>query len=341
MTFWLLFKRWIISRFAHLNGRMLGLVVLAYGVIGWLLLYGAGETAMTQSLSRYVYYLIVTASTVGYGDYSPVTEWGQWITSFWIIPGGLGLFAVVIGHVTGSLVDYWRRGLQGKRSIRVKNHLLILGWNGQRTIQLIRLLQSGVHGERPIVLCARAEIENPLPGEVEFVRVASFTDAEGIARAKVEHASSIIIDNPEDDITLSAALFCAHKNPSAHLLAYFQDDAISQILKQHYPHAECVPSVSVEMLAKAAVDPGSSQLHHELLSTSQGMTQYCARYPSNATEIDTGDLFGQLKQEYDATLIGIDQGQGIILNPPMGTKVLPGDRLFYIAAQRLPHWSAA
>lgn len=341
MTFWLLFKRWIISHFAHLNGRILGLVVLAYGGIGWLLLHGAGETEMTQSLGRYVYYLMVTASTVGYGDYSPATEAGQWITAFWIIPGGLGLFAVVIGHVTSALVDYWRRGLRGKRSLTVKNHILVLGWNGQRTIQLIRLLQSGVHGDRPIVLCVRPEMENPLPGEVEFVRVTSFTDAEGIARAGIDSASSIIIDNPEDDITLSAALFCAHKNPSAHLLAYFQDDALSQILKQHYPHAECVPSVSVEMLAKAAVDPGSSQLHHELLSTAQGMTQYCARYPTNASTTDVGTLFNQLKHEYDTTLIGIDKGEGITLNPSLQTEVAPGDRLFYIAAERLPHWSAA
>lgn len=338
MTIWLLFQKWAIRNFAQLNGRNLLLTLLGYGAISWLLLTLAGEQALTGSLTDFIYYLLVTASTVGYGDMSPTTTAGKWIAALLVIPGGLGLFAMAIGRAASLFIHYWKSGLMGKRSLNVNNHILILGWNEQRTLQLIKMLQHEEKNRRSIVLCVRPEMENPLPGEIEFVRVASFTDQESMAKAGIESANCILIDNPEDDITLSAALFCASKNPEAHLLAYFHDEALSQLLKQHCPNAECIPSVSVEMLAKAAVDPGSSGLHHELLSTTKGMTQYSVIYPDNAVTTSIEALFSTFKHHHEATLIAIDTGNGVELNPSLQRVVPPGAKLFYISDERVPQF---
>lgn len=335
MTLWLLFQRWAVRNFSQLNSRNLLLTLLAYGAISWLLLALAGEKELTSSLTDFIYYLFVTASTVGYGDMSPTTVFGKWVVSLFVIPGGLGLFAMAIGRVASLFLRYWRSGLMGKRSLKVNNHILILGWNEQRTLHLIKMLQHEEKKRRKIVLCVRPEMENPLPGEIEFVRVTSFTDQEGMKRAGIGHASCILIDNPEDDITLSAALFCSNKNPDAHLLAYFKDDALSQLLKQHCPNAECIPSVAVEMLAKAAVDPGSSELHHELLSTTEGMTQYSVNYPDNAQKTTIEALFAAFKRDYEATLIAVDAGNGVELNPSLDREVPPGSKLFYISDERV------
>ncbi|WP_299018313.1 potassium channel family protein [uncultured Photobacterium sp.] len=335
MALWLFFQRWAIRNFSQLNGRNLLLTLLGYAAISWLLLAFAGENELTGSFTNFIYYLFVTASTVGYGDMSPTTAMGKWVVSLFVIPGGLGLFAMAIGRIASLFIRYWKSGLMGKRSLKVNNHILVLGWNEQRTLHLIKMLQHEEKGRRPIVLCVRPEIENPLPGEVEFVRVASFTDQEGMVRAGIDSASCILIDNPEDDITLSAALFCTSKNPKAHLLAYFKDEALSQLLKQHCPNAECIPSVAVEMLAKAAVDPGSSELHHELLSTTEGMTQYSVRYPANSPSTTIEALFATFKQDYEATLIAIDTGDGVELNPSLQREVPPGCKLFYISDERV------
>ncbi|MGF1717711.1 potassium channel family protein [Photobacterium chitinilyticum] len=335
MSLWILFQRWAVRNFTQLNGRNLLITLLGYSVISWLLLTFAGEDNLTRSFTDFVYYLFVTASTVGYGDMSPTTTMGKWVASLFVIPGGLGLFALGVGRVASFFIYYWKSGLLGKRSLKVNNHILVLGWNEQRTLHLIKMLQHEEKGNRPIVLCVRPEIENPLPGEVEFVRVTSFTDNEGMKRAGIDSASCILIDNPEDDITLSAALYCVSKNPKAHLLAYFNDEALSQLLKQHCPNAECIPSVAVEMMAKAAVDPGSSELHHELLSTTQGMTQYSVTYPQNAAITTIEALFSTFKQQYDATLIAIDSGNGVELNPSLQREVQPGSKLFYISDERV------
>lgn len=334
MSLWLQVRSWLLRQFGELDGRNLLLAFVAYVSISWIVLIWIGETGLTGSLTDFIYYLVVTASTVGYGDMSPVTDVGKWFVMLFVIPFGLGLFAISIGQLATLMVIYWKSSLLGRRRVKVTNHILILGWNEQRTLHLIAMLQHEEANRRRIVLCVRPEMENPLPGEIEFIRVPAFTDQDGMQKAGLASASCIIIDNPEDDVTLSAALYCSNVNPTAHVLAYFNDESLSKLLKLHCPNAECIPSVSVEMLAKAAVDPGSSALHHELLNSNQGMTQYSVTYPG--TEPTTVEaLFSLFKTQHEAILIAVDHGDGINLNPPLSERIDTGTRIFYISDERI------
>ena len=339
MPKWYRVRRWIASSFQHLSGIHLLGILISYTFASWLLLHVAGEDALTSPFVNFIYYLLVTASTVGYGDLSPHTDAGKWIVALFIIPCGLSLFAVSVARLANTTLVYWRRGLLGKRHLEVKNHILILGWNEQRTLHLINMLLHEEKNKRPIVLYVRAEIENPMPKEIDFVYTTSFTDDTTMTRAKIEEANCIIIDNKEDDITFAAALFCANKNPTAHILAYFQEETLSTLLKKHCPNAECIPSVSVEMMAKSAVDPGSSELHHELLNTQKGMTQYIITYPATAKQTTVNQLFLHFKEKYDATLIGLRRDKNIYVNPALSEKILPNDHIFYIADERIACFS--
>ncbi|UJF16937.1 ion channel [Vibrio sp. SS-MA-C1-2] len=338
MEFWRLCRRWFISHISHITKKTLLIALTSYLVISWLLLIIAQEEQLTHSTSQFIYYILVTASTVGYGDLSPSTPLGQWVVALFVIPVGLSLFGVIIGQLASAAIQYWRSGILGTREVNVKDHILILGWNEQRTLHLINMLQHEVKEHRAIVLCVRPEMENPLPGKIEFVRVNSFTDPQVAELTSMKTANCIIIDNPEDDITLSAALYSSHLNPKAHLLAYFHDESLAKLLKQHCPNAECIPSVAVEMLAKAAIDPGSSELHHELLTSHKGMTQYSVIYQGENREI--ASLFQKFKEQNDATLIAIEQQGEIIINPDLTTKISQGDKIFYIADERIDnfHW---
>lgn len=338
MSLWLTFKKWLNSNLFNLSTRNLTLLLIAYVSLSWGLLTLSGEQSLTSELSTFIYFLMVTASTVGYGDHSPQTAIGKWIVVLFVIPGGLTLFAALIGRLASGAVDYWRAGILGKRRVGVENHILLLGWNGQRTMHLIRMLQHEEEGKRPIVLCSRSDIENPLPGEIGFVKVNSYTDAQEMEKAAIDKAGCIVVDNLEDDITLSAALYSANVNPTAHLLAYFKDEALSRLLSQHCPNAECIPAVGAEMLAKAAVDPGSSALHQELLASTRGMTQYSTVYPQANSPITVEQAFDYMKRHFHSTLIALDVGKGIELNPDLDRVISSGSRVFYIADERIENF---
>lgn len=338
MTKWHIFQRWLSCQSKQLTSKHIFVALVVYTALSWIMLNFTNEQALTSSLVDFIYYLLVTASTVGYGDLSPQTDAGKWIVALFIIPCGLSIFAIAVAHIANVMIAHWRSGLLGKRNLNVSGHILILGWNSQRTLHLINMLLHEEKNKRPIVLCVRADIENPLPKDIDFVHTTSFTDDITMSRTGLKEASCIIIDNQQDDITFAAALFCASKNPNAHILAYFQEEVLSQLLKSHCPNAECIPSVSVEMLAKSALDPGSSALHHELLNTQKGMTQYSVTYPATAKKTTVNALFLYFKEKYDVTLIGIRRNHEIQLNPPLTAEIIPNDTLFYIADERVSHF---
>lgn len=336
-------RKIILRHYTEMRWHSILASIAIYMVCSFILLYFAGETGLIQH-DNFVYWLIVTASTVGYGDYSPETTVGKYVVALFIIPFGLGLFALTIGRLAAFMSFQWRKGVQGLKHLNYDNHILIIGWHDIRTMHLIELLlteQEHTASPKQIVLCAMKEIDNPMPDQIGFVRTRSFSDDADMTRACIDSAASIIIDNPEDDITMTAALYAYSRNPNAHMIAYFQDEKLGKLLRSHCPTVEYTPSVSVEMLAKAAVDPGSSYLHHQLLNVSEGMTQYSLLVPKLAQPITVKDLFLRFKTDYDATLIAIQQTYDaqLQINPKFETEVHQGMTVYYIADERINNFN--
>ena len=340
MLNWVKLKKLCVRYFSELRWYTLVLALLFYTVSSWILLFLADETAFLNA-SDYFYWLIVTGSTVGYGDMSPATSAGKLIVALYVIPLGLSIFALVIGRIASWVSDQWRKGARGLKPLNVSNHILIIGWNEKRTHQLLKLLikEKVDTTENPdIVLCVKADIENPRPSEIEFVHVSSFNQDEDMDRACITTASTILIDNPHDDVTLTTALYCSKRNPKAHKVAYFEDESLVALLQQHCPEVECTPSVAVEMLAKSVFDPGSSLLHHDLLDVEEGQAQFSVNLPCTIKDITVETLFLGLKKQYNATFIGFsapERVNKISVNPDFNDIVRPGNKVFYIAEHRI------
>jgi voltage-gated potassium channel len=340
-------RKLFVKVFAEMRWYSIVLALLFYGFTSWILLYLSGEEALTQSVD-FIYWLVVTGSTVGYGDLSPSSSAGKLMVAFYIIPMGLSIFALVLGRVATWVSNQWQKGARGLKNLEVEDHILVLGWNGHRTIRLLELLireRASIADDPMIVLCVRADITNPLPDHIEFVKVSTFSNDVDMDKACVATARTVLMDNPEDDLTMTTALYCSQRNPNAQMVAYFNDESLVGLLQKHCPNVECTPSVAVEMLAKSAFDPGSSLLHHDLLDVNHGQAQYSVSIPADLPPLKVANIFDLLKRQYRATLIGMAKAEeqlNILVNPDLDVMLYPGDKIYYIADQRIMnlHWPA-
>lgn len=339
---------WFIIRLFHvLRRRVLSMSwPLLMGAVGlhalstWLLLAPlAGETRLAD-LTNFVYWYVTTATTVGYGDLSPATDLGKWCTALWVMPGGIALFAGLIGKTTTGLMDFWRRGMRGQRSYaHLQDHIVLLGYHGESTHTMVELLrQDPATAGLPIVLCTCGAMENPLPDQVQFVCGESLTNLNLLRRAGVPRAGRLVVYGLNDDQTLATAMTIGALQPQGHVVVHFHDREHAALLKQHYPRIECTTNQTVEILVRAAQDPGSSAVVSELLSIQDGPTAFTLTLPPTMAETHFGALFHGLKDRHNITVFGFAEnlhGQPPLLNPSLGTHVPGGSILFYMASARL------
>jgi len=314
-------------------------VTVIHFAVSWALIALVGGEIITSG-KIFWYFYATTATTVGYGDYAPVTAAGRAITIIWVMPGGIALFTTIIAKGVQQFTERWRRRLRGLGNYeKLADHVVILGWHGTRTQRMVDHILGG-QGEdkREIVLCSAQTIENPMPDQVRFVRAAALNTPDLLKRAGVATAAFVIAFGHDDNETLAAALGAAAVNGEAHIVAYFDQQSFADLLKSHCPRAEFNVSLSIEMMVRSAQDPGSGRVQRQLLSTLEGPTQFSLQVPLDADPVTYGALFKELKHKHDATLFGFAEsalGDDLILNASLAAHVGPGMILYFMAARRL------
>jgi len=318
-------------------------LVFAQAGITYLLFIAAGETELVENPLQFLYYNMVVVSTVGFGDFSPVTHYGKMVVSIFQIPSGLIIFATFIGKITQLFINIARSNMSGNNDFsHLNDHILLLSWDDHSTEQIVQLiLGDKKRKKRQILLCVTDDITNPLPGnnDVSFVRLRTFSDKKELQRIALSKAQRIIVDGKSDDETLAIALSIAtYASKDANISAHFFDKSKAQLLKIHCPQIECSTDSSAQMMVRSMQDPGSSQVAEHLFSTLSGATLYCLHVPELNKPIYFEPLANKLKSKYAIILIALSHfknGDDMTLNPSPETIINSGDFLHYIANERI------
>ncbi len=327
-------------RLLQLNWQLLATLIAGHFLIAWSLMTLAQESTLT-SYDVFYYFYLVTASTVGYGDFSPQTHAGQIVTSLFIIPGGTILFAGVIGKITTTLVNAWRMNMKGQLDLnsQLHDHLVIMGWHRETTSRMIDLIYGDQRRQtRDVVLVSTREMDNPDPDRVSFIKTDNLASEDAWWRAGLAKAARIIITGHNDDNTLTTALSLAAGDTKAHVVCYFDDPDMARLLKAHAPEVECHISTTIEMLVRSAQDPGSSRVQSQLLSTLTGPTQFSMQIPENCPPCSFAQLITFFKTHHDVLVLGVAnsiQGDDLTLNPPADYHVKAGMLVYYMSQHRL------
>ncbi len=317
---------------------LLALLLLHYAS-SWLLMIAVGEPVLIEP-GNWFYFYVTTATTVGYGDFSPDTLGGRLVAAIFLMPGAVVLFAAFLGKLSSFFIEIWRRGMQGKADYsQLRDHIVILGWHPEKTNRMVQLIFGDTRRlSREVVLCTDQDMENPLPHQVRFVRGEQLTDQDIFDRAAIERASRIIVFQETDDQTLATCLSVCATKTKAHIVAWFEHYRMAKLVESHCPQVECHTSISVDLLVRSAQDPGSSRLQSQLLSTLEGPTQYSIQVPNDFSGTTFGQLLKVMKGRHEAIALGIADtitGNDLLLNPPSQQPVRAGQFVYFMSAQRI------
>ena len=167
--------------------------------------------AEDQIFEKYTWWLSVTITTVGYGDYSPLTTYGR-VCAGVIMFIGIGTAGLVIGKAAESVIDFVNKNRKGLRKMSHAKHTAIMGYRQGRAEKVIAELLSNNPAEK-LDLCSFGQKENPIrfdipPGNVAVDSLMVFT------RMKKKYGATVLAVK-DSHVTLNPELLLTVKSGMA------------------------------------------------------------------------------------------------------------------------------
>ena len=177
------------------------------------------EPATFPSLPDGIWWAIVTASTVGYGDYVPHTAIGKFI-GLLLILSGTGVLTTCFAVIAAKAISLEVRFMNGTKPYTGKNHIIIIGWN-ERSKNIIASVQQQ-NPSVPIVLIDASIKKHPdSPNRFHFIHGLSIED-HVLERAGIKTASKVLVtadfhknEHQADMYSILVLLACKGLNPQA------------------------------------------------------------------------------------------------------------------------------
>ncbi|GGC81238.1 putative potassium channel protein YugO [Thalassobacillus devorans] len=137
-----------------------------------------------------VWWAFVTGSTVGYGDYVPLSTIGRIVAILLILAGG-GLLTFYMATISAGTIKYERDLSSGKVAFKGENHIIVVGWN-ERTRQLIDIMQKQKDPEKVVVIDKTMKTLPYRKYPVHFIR-GDFYEDKTLLMANITKARKALI----------------------------------------------------------------------------------------------------------------------------------------------------
>ena len=271
-----------------------------------------------KSFGDAVWWVLVTISTVGYGDKVPATSAGRFIAVA-VMLLGIALLSVITATISSVFVARKIREGKGLEEIKLKNHILLCGWNPQGE-QILNTLERESGTQQPVVLVNHLSEEdvNDLLGRfnqlrLKFVR-GDFTRENILNRANVKYASAAIVLPDEsspaipasDERTILATLSLKALNPNLKVYAHvLNKENLSHLKKAKADEVMISDAYSGYLLANHVVAPGVPQLFEQLFSEKSAYTVRRRRIPRELVGKTYRDLAEFYRQKHSGILLGM------------------------------------
>ena len=322
------------------------LIVILLGIIllGSLftLLFERGTNPEIQTYGDAVWLSFVTITTVGYGDSVPITAGGR-ATCIVSMVLGISLLSLYISTRAALRVEKVKRRARGlQRSIKLRDHFVVCGWNG-RGSYVLSALEQGTEKERtPIALLCDLE-EKPVDDDyVFFIRGSQVTEKD-LRRANISEARAAILladeetGGKKDDIdarTVLSALTARSINPEIQMTAEVLDpENIHHLKRAGVGEILDSDSLGGNLMARSALHYGLIGIVSELVAAG-AKRLYRVSVNEEMAGMDYGELLSYLQRDQGCTLVGVGSG-GRIQTAEVG-RVSQGDTLFLLSEKKPP-----
>ena len=243
-------------------------------------IFGDKEPNGLDTFFHTFWWSIVTFTTVGYGDVSPVTHLGKLLTII-IMLLNFGVVTLLGGAVASVLVAQRLTGDDTLDENKFDGHLVIAGWN--KTVpSVLNLIESNKDSASVVILVNEMDkevIQRAITGyeRLDITHIPeNFTHESVLRKAFLDKAGTFMIlpdssgllphEEPDEDKTVLTCLTAKSISEACNVIAHVLDVENVSHLQRANANEIVIPDEHVpHLLAKHVTDPGVPQFFDDLI----------------------------------------------------------------------------
>jgi len=300
------------------------LFIIILGTVGFLLIEGWG---VIESL----YATVTTISTVGYGDFVPVTVQGRLFTVFLVVIGvGTMLYAVSMfaeTMVENRLKKILGRGSMESRIERMKDHYIICGFGRMGCLICREMAKEKV----PFVIIEKnPEVIQRIEDEGYVYFRGNATDDKSLIQSGIERARGVVCVLSSDAENLYVILTAKELNTNIYILSRCEEEISEHRLLRAGADRVISPYTMGGMRMAMAILKPAMMDFIEITTGRQSLDLRMEELPVMDGSAIIGESLAssEIHKQYKLIIVAIKKDTGkMIFNPEAGYIIEKGDRL--------------
>ncbi len=299
------------------------------------------ERANIKSFEDALWYSIVTLTTVGYGDFFPVTPVGK-ILGLMFILGSLGLLGFIFGKASEFIAEInWRKQM-GHYGTSFEKHIVIIGWDSFSRSIVRDLIAAGQ--KVAIVTPDKNDIDliySEFSSDHVFCLFSDLKNIQMFEKAAIARSAMIMINLKDDTEKLICMLNIRKEYPGTRFVLALENSDLSNTF--YSAGATFVLSkneIASKLMASYIFEPDVADMTNDLLTISQKNEEYDIKEFRILSDNpyagkNYGEAFADLKKRFNVLSIGLTKcneknERRLMKLPPDDTKIDIGDYLILI-----------